>query len=116
MEPMFKPTASAREVLAQIDEWAYTASTQEAKKLWDVLTALRGPDNGDRVLKARTTAVIRQHSVPALADLSHAFVLGASSVECPPLPDHFHHHIRRAARALGVKVVEPQEDSPATGG
>lgn len=40
--------------------------------LWSVLTALRGPDNDDMVLKERTTAPIRTLAFPNLAP-SHSY-------------------------------------------
>ena len=40
--------------------------TDEASKLWDILTALRGPDDTDLSLKEATTAVIRLSCITSL--------------------------------------------------
>jgi predicted nucleic acid-binding Zn finger protein len=51
----------------------------EAKQLWDILTALRGPDDGNTELKEITTSAIRaaiglgQNSVGALVSSSRPF-------------------------------------------
>lgn len=37
------------------------ADTENASDLWDVMTALRGPDNEDEDIKRATTEVIRWH-------------------------------------------------------
>jgi hypothetical protein len=39
----------------------------ESRALWDVLSALRGPDSNDVAVKARTTEVIRTRAFPCTA-------------------------------------------------
>lgn len=58
-----------REMLDAIDAFlaAHTIDG-EGGKLWDVLTALRGPDNEDVELKLTTTAPIRRAAFPKLQE------------------------------------------------
>lgn len=54
------PDASALDIMRSIDSWADSShGSDEAEKLWVLLTALRGPDSGDEALKDVTTALIR---------------------------------------------------------
>jgi hypothetical protein len=67
--------ATAKEILDAIDGWAAAADNargwdtwpKEPTKLWDILSAMRGPDNGDGRLKQATTAVLRGLVLPHLA-------------------------------------------------
>lgn len=119
------PRPNVRKVLAQIE--AVLMSNQEnkeacrdAKQLWDILTALRGPDNdvADRV-KFATTVYIRQAAFPTYAEaVTHGTatelaymsprvrlfdeptqIVVADARKCG---GHFHYHINAAARALGL--------------
>lgn len=80
--------------------------SKEGEQLWDVLTALRGPDVQNEEVKRATTGVIRY------------FLLGASVPGCttsnPDAPElaavrrklvdsHFTGHARKAFRVLGLK-------------
>ena len=65
-----KLNAKGKALLNEIDE--YLASNEGAKELWDVLTALRGPDNHNSYaaadkMKNATTAVIRFIALPKTA-------------------------------------------------
>ena len=64
-----KLNAKGKALLNEIDE--YLAYNEGAKKLWDVLTALRGPDNENSYaangMKNATTAVIRFTALPKTA-------------------------------------------------
>ena len=66
-----KLNAKGKALLNEIDE--YLASNEGAKELWDVLTALRGPDNHNNSyaaadkMKNATTAVIRFIALPKTA-------------------------------------------------
>lgn len=94
--------------------------TPEGGELWDILTALRGPDNHDVLLKEATTAVIRwKLGLPAnskgnnvggatvnednsgFAELRRGIVAGIYSPD-KPLQFHFIHHARAAFQALGM--------------
>ncbi|HWY36161.1 MAG TPA: hypothetical protein VNX68_16065 [Nitrosopumilaceae archaeon] len=97
------------------------APTDEGHKLWDILTALRGPDNEDRTIKDEITAVIRNKALPS-CDKYGAIV-------CSDAPDsgriryaihtkaivehsdiiHFFFHAKRAFNALGLKWEEVNE-------
>jgi hypothetical protein len=59
-----KRVLSAKEVLAALDEWAIQTDDLESKRLWDVLTALRGPDNEDTQMKLNATVPIRKRALP----------------------------------------------------
>lgn len=82
---------TTKEVLAVVVEHLNNASCEDARDLWNVLTALRGPDDGDEKLKWETTAVIRGAVGldGSRADKSHrlaggAFVLtGGTKAEGP---------------------------------
>lgn len=55
-----------RKMLDRID--AFLAKPgKESEELWDILTALRGPDDQDNVVKEATTAVIRWQAFPRTA-------------------------------------------------
>ena len=102
-----------REMLDWIDDFLVSHSL-EAAELWDVLTALRGPDSGELGNKLRTTVPIRVAAFPRTAAMPGEFNGGARSraiFEGSPQdfvwPDndsieHFDYHIRQAAHALGM--------------
>lgn len=56
------------DILDQIDE-VLCEDHAAARKLWSILTALRGPDDGNDELKTRTTAIIRAKAFPKFADV-----------------------------------------------
>src|SRR5574341_140565 len=60
--------ASPREILEGLAGWFNVdddeASLTHKQQLWDVLSALRGPDNNDAGLKSDMTAVIRDLALP----------------------------------------------------
>lgn len=122
-------TRSASDVLKDIREtmcdhtrfsYVERAVTLDGLRLWFILTALRGPDNGDPALKSATTEVIRfavfgrdtMNEVGAAAspdcEMKAAYrrTLNAGS-------DHFQEHARSAFRVLGLKwdKVNEQKDS-----
>lgn len=102
---------------------------EQDKALWDVLTALRGPDSpseiGDglgvknaalydqrRKRKYQTTEIIRAKS--GLHGGAARFHAG-NQVKVPPTEkwDHFDRHVVKAAKALGIEVVtEAEGESP----
>ena len=87
------------------------AGEEEGKKMWDVLTALRGPDDGDYGLKEATTAIIRTRFLgyPYLFYVPAQFatadwnpkVREAAVGSC-----HFLKHAQRAFSTLGLKWDE----------
>ena len=108
--------AKGKKLLNQID--TYLSTDERAAELWDILTALRGPDpdHWDKD-KTATTAVIRYTALPktaATADPSwpYASRISAevyqgytkSSVEQRKLlpRGHFSVHAHRAFKALGL--------------
>jgi hypothetical protein len=97
------PSTTAKQILKGIDDWGAERKGQEGKKLWDVLAALRGPDDGDIFLKARTTSVIRLLAVPRYARRHVAVASKRTEFRMPPDRTHFNWHIRDAAEALNLK-------------
>lgn len=92
-------------------------------ELWNVLTALRGPDSRNRKIKYATTALIRSAAFPKrpCEDLS---VFG---VDSPALAErrreihdlnHFQEHAKDAFDALGLKWGEAngEDHRPHLGG
>lgn len=112
---------TAREVFDVIDEFlvrealrAVGKGSVEGKRLWDVLSALRGPDGDDTDdLKHRQTEPIRRAAFPKLAALydkginipggamfaGDRFIIIADDKE-----DHFNWHASSAARALNLNI------------
>lgn len=99
------PKLTLRDALSLIGEWL---NTPIGADLWSVMSALRGPDSGDEVLKYQTTGVIRAQ---AFGQRPHGigFLTWnpiSTSIHCPEAPySHFNSHIQYAAHALGVKVT-----------
>ncbi len=119
---MHEPSpVTASDVLSNIESSLPSMSDKEKRKLWSVLTALRGPDDGDDAIKAYTTAVIRRHSLPTLANIAGAMVAGCTwcdnGSEAPEMrlsdvhmvklskKDHFLDHLADAADALGIPMI-----------
>lgn len=108
-------TLKVREVLDIIDG-VLAGGAQDARELWNILTALRGPDDDgdDWLRKGKTTVHIRAAAFPKTArsaDFEQATM--KTDVKYDPTPGtklhdwHFFGHIDRAADALGL-VPEPQ--------
>lgn len=101
--------SSVREMLDAIDTFFVTKNEQESEELWDVLTALRGPDSKeDRNLKPSTTVHIRIAAFPKFAaGLSNSHMADFVTTERlhnldPFSPSHFLQHIHYAIKALGL--------------
>lgn len=107
---------TARKVLDIIDQ-ALMQKGEEAQKLWDVLTGLRGPDDRDIDLKTSTTSFIRIAAFPRTAKLNQRSVvfmpgfghkcmgIAKSGRRYKRQADQFGHfccHANNAARALGL--------------
>ena len=116
---------TAKEVLDALDEFFVTADEGEARDLWAILSALRGPDgvngNGDHTLKVNTTGIIRAVAFPRLANLwkQGVIVIGATFTSHRRLDsistyfsfyNHFLSHIRDAKRVLQQMHREPVVD------
>lgn len=109
-----------REVLNSIDEMLSKGwdSSSAGHKLWDILSALRGPDNGEDSLKYATTGIIRRKAFPK----TFTRITGLSSTRAVSAPDsfeklavrreqanaydHFSRHYRRAFHSLGLSLGE----------
>lgn len=107
-----------KQILNDLDE-LFSERTDAARVMWNILTALRGPDNEDQDDKYYTVAV-RRAAFPKTAnkaDLGHIFDIVSGPLFAYPggnyrLPnitalrswdlesDHFHSHIEGAAYAL----------------
>jgi hypothetical protein len=109
---------TARQILNLLDRW-FVAQKQdvrgadEGQKLWDVLTALRGPDMRKSYnLKNTTTSRIRTAAFPRLATRGvGAFGASFSQGKMIRVPavlttDHMHFikHVKGATRALGLRI------------
>ncbi len=133
-------TATAAEILKCLDEWgdvehSFDASSpvyplvEERRKLWDVLTALRGPDKEvdsieQRRFKTDYTEPIRAvvsrlasvcgaftHKVLNLADLCR--IANTDLHGYPPSKEHFVRHSKQAAKCLRDMIRrEELEDGP----
>jgi hypothetical protein len=98
--------------LKAIDKIVMGLSNLKRRKLWDVLSALRGPDNAAPGVKTSTTALIRYRAFPEWCSES-TFPAMASSLDnivrlkyrrsklqrCT----HFSDHARKAFLALGLE-------------
>lgn len=101
---------SFRKMLDQIDKFLL-AGDDQALKLWNVLSALRGPDSGDYNIKESFTEVIRTAAFPATAQ-SGARNIPATfayrdyktnlGTRQEAQPSHFRSHARAAFEALGL--------------
>lgn len=101
---------TALEILKAIDNWAAdNLGNYESKVLWDILTALRGPDSGDSELKWNTTAIIRAYTLPILAtgnamvnkeqriNETLSKIMNYDKIDAQ---NHFKNHIRDAIHAI----------------
>ena len=104
----YKAPDTLKEMLALIElglDSGYGAS------LWEVLTALRGPDSGDSTAKLATTAVIRKAAFPSEPnvgavygeDTEHYLAYRTRLWADDDCNWHFTSHAQRAFRALGLE-------------
>lgn len=131
---------TALEKLAELDEWFATQpDNKETGKLWNILTAMRGPDDENAMKKYYTTCVLRSIAFPKLAvremeARDDIFGTAVSYVRAHfnrasggvALPhdatgdneyrwdyDHFYTHVKLACNALGVEPkVQSTSPSP----
>lgn len=106
-----------REMLDVID--LYLSIGHHSSTLWDVLTALRGPDSGDEGLKETTTEVIRSVAFP-LVKAEGATPANFSNLDASLLrkaintlkqedtakSSHFDCHVLWAAQALSQTLTK----------
>lgn len=110
------PKYTAREMLDSIDAFLVSDDVDEAQKsaLWNVLTALRGPEakKGDaqaKAVKEAVTGVIRANAFPRNAFRSienrpnRSVVTLSRSVDFKGVAKgHFRFHAIQACQALGI--------------
>jgi hypothetical protein len=89
-----------------------TYRDDHSRRLWAILSALRGPDeSGASELKYRTTVALRSAAFPKTANLAYPYANGAEfgtvgmslpDIALEPYTDHYHflNHVRDAVRAL----------------
>jgi hypothetical protein len=83
-------------------------SHDDRLKLWAILTAFRGPDNGDETLKEATTSLIRERVIGFKGmkqlNCSHSTGDNAKLAELRSLMSfsHFERHARHAFDRLGL--------------
>jgi hypothetical protein len=97
-----------RALLDQIDSFFITEEAADTRPLWDILTALRGPDNDDEEAKETTTIPIRRAAFPRLSADAQGDgmesrtgavftpLLTSGSFALPDRVDHFFLHAKRA--------------------
>jgi hypothetical protein len=99
------------DALDMLREFFETAEPHECRKLWAVLTALRGPDNNDDEVKHQTTTHIRKKAFgPSIKKVESTcgIVVQDKPANWRSICDdssagpHFDSHVRQAARALGM--------------
>lgn len=112
----YTPT-SVRGMLNVIDRFLVKNNEQDwgskASQLWDVLSALRGPDSRESVVKGARTIPIRRAAFPLVAKkdddtsdvrISASFAREYTKYEAQHADGsyHFNNHTDRAARVLGL--------------
>lgn len=103
-----------RRMLDAIDRFLTTPANLRdgtSRKLWLVLSALRGPDSNSRAIKDQITIPIRRAVFPRIAaDVSAEYTIGACFSSYPTKRDpnledaslHFMSHARSAFELLGL--------------
>jgi len=83
--------------------------------LWDILSAIRGPDSRNRKLKRATTAIIRQAAFPMRPcedrsifgnDDKAIVVRRRQAFKNKEDNNHFREHVRDAFESLGLSLFE----------
>lgn len=99
---------TCKQVLRVIDRTLACGGGQ-AKGLWAVLTALRGPDYGNHTTKRQTTAVIRSAAFPCTATNGAVSAMFANRTvkykDDKYAHGHFRTHADRAAAVLGLTTA-----------
>jgi len=102
------------ENLVKLAELVNGLPYEEQKVLWDVMSALRGPDNDDLTLKHATTSIIRQKLFGTYCTLGGYVDINGDTLQrvelrqanqhinyCHP-NRHFLMHAQRAFETLGL--------------
>ncbi len=96
----------AAQVLDVINDFLGDAPDQEVANLWDVLSAIRGPDvSNSENDKQVTTAIIRAAAFPRARNIAVGATfnrVGTENIKIVPDPysNHFNRHIKYAQIAL----------------
>lgn len=120
-----RPT-SCREALGLLSEWLAPGnphmSETERSHLWNVLTALRGPDSGNIEEKVATTSVIRAEALgeytgayygTTAQDTPNSVNIRKQMQDCGRVSyarDHFVHHAASAFIALGLAWLKQNKE------
>lgn len=125
---------TARQIVDAIDDWAkrVPSLSGEPRKLWHIMTALRGPDVDKEpdVLKSETTSIIRYLAMPNFAFKGGGFTRKATldevrkrAYDMPAFPDgintqpglaHFVVHARLAVDVLTEWESQDKKRAAAT--
>jgi len=93
---------TCRQALDVIDEMLAGLPVYERNRLWNVLTALRGPDDEDIDSKKATTAIIRSVALPKAASITIGFpnasILGLTNEDSEGYAAHRCHSFRSYGR------------------
>lgn len=84
------------------------AEKSEAAKLWDVLSATRGPDSESSHVKEHNTCPIRRAAFPKTAENDGDVPASFSNFDFYPtayqdINSHFNEHVAEAAKVLGLE-------------
>ncbi len=102
-----------------IDNWSVTVYGKESSALWDILSALRGPDflnnqeNFD--VKLRSTGIIRYKAFPKFSSRESVIInnlekdIDKSILYKYENNEHFRFHILSAANALGIAIKQIEQ-------
>jgi hypothetical protein len=104
-------TKQTRKFITTLRQQFKAADKTSQKQIWNILTALRGPDNSTNMMeKASTTAVIRQavfgakSAVGNFADIESDNENAAFHRQNGKFnSDHFKHHASSAFQSLNLK-------------
>lgn len=93
------------EVLDIIDTFLAEMDHVQSKQLWNILTALRGPDDDNTDTKLKTTSPIRTAALPKTALNSNkcgAIFRAVDELVEPMGGSHFSRHIQYAKKSLAA--------------
>jgi hypothetical protein len=114
----------ALQILRALNQWAEESDYREVRRLWFVLTALRGPDDerDQKFVKWGSTAALRQLALSVMAEKSGSDV--SYDISDRPILEqlslirsgansamnwHFRGHIRQAADAFHAMLFNAEE-------
>ena len=102
-------TKNTRKFITTLRQQFKAADNDTKIEIWDILTALRGPDNYDHDLKKATTGLVRK-AVFGSIDLPMAIVTPRDFAvyvdKRTHSSGHFSNHAENAFNALGLKWDE----------